>query len=91
MTLQALIQLRPRLLDILARYPEGIERRQLAQALAYTGDTAFGVICNQLARGGFLRQEKIGGKYILLPAPSTPITNAQFLADHIPVPGTSGI
>ena len=82
-----LVKTRERLIHELAAHPDGIARDKLKTAVGHSGVTQWGVICNQLAKGGFIRQED----KILFPADTSPITNQEFLAQEIPAPGTSGM
>lgn len=53
-----LVSTRSRFLESLSANAGGIDRDKFKTKVNHEGSTAFGVICNQLARGGWLRQEK---------------------------------
>lgn len=73
---QHLIQTRKKIIVYLSEHSEGIQRDKLKSILGgHDGSTKWGVICNQLDRGGFIRQE---GK-IVFPATVIPPTNAEYL------------
>jgi hypothetical protein len=78
-----LLATRSRLLEILNGHTEGIDRDKLKTILKHDGSTAFGVICNQLARGGWLRQEKNGKKYRIYPATSAPPSDELFVSAEL--------
>lgn len=86
-----LIETRARLMQALAAHPDGIDRDDLKKEVGHPGKTTWGVICNQLARGGFIHQEAQGKKYILRPTSAAPVSNEVFLQTVIPAPGTSGL
>jgi DNA-binding IclR family transcriptional regulator len=81
-----LVATRSRLLELLNGRPEGIDREKLKTLVKHEGSTAFGVICNQLARGGWLRQEKNGKKYTLYPESTAPVSDEVFASQEIPPP-----
>lgn len=89
--LRRLIEVRGKILEALSRHINGIERDLLKKELNYEGKTSWGVLCNQLARGGWLEQSEQGRKKMLKPVLEAPITNQQFLDSTIPAPGTSGV
>jgi len=74
-----LIHTRNKMIEIVNSYPNGIERNQLKKMVDHPGITKFGVICNQLSRGGWLNQENIGKKFILKPAVQRPVTDDEFI------------
>ncbi|HEX2863357.1 MAG TPA: hypothetical protein VHN99_02205, partial [Deinococcales bacterium] len=53
----------------LAARPEGIHRKELQRLVPLDLDMKWGVFCNQLARGGWVLQDKAGSDYLLRPAP----------------------
>jgi hypothetical protein len=63
---------RTRLLEKLSGRVEGIDRDKLKAIVKHEGSTTFGVICNQLARGEWIRQEKTGKKHMIYPANTAP-------------------
>jgi hypothetical protein len=81
-----LVATRKRLLDALSKYPSGIDRNALKKEIGHQGSTTFGTICNQLERGGWLRQQKDGKKYKLLPAAATVVSDEAFASAEIPTP-----
>jgi hypothetical protein len=81
-----LFDTKARLLAALSDHPKGIERGKLSSKVKHAGATTFGVICNQLARGGWLRQEKSGDKFILYPESNPPSSDAVFVETEIPTP-----
>ncbi len=82
-----LIETRDRVLLTLKNHPEGIDRDKLKAKVAHRGVTSFGVICNQLARGGWLRQQKAGKKQVLSPETTSPVSDDVFINREIPKPG----
>jgi hypothetical protein len=74
------------LLENLNGRGEGIDREKLKALVKHEGSTAFGVICNQLAKGGWLRQEKNGKKYTLYPESTAPASDELFVSQEIPAP-----
>ena len=44
------------------------------------------MICNQLARGGWIRQEKAGKKYTIYPESTAPVSDELFVSQEIPTP-----
>jgi hypothetical protein len=81
-----LIEARERIVTLLACKPEGIERNALRKTLGYRGRTSIGVICNQLDKGGWLEQTKIGSKFLLRFVELAPVTNGEFLKPEISPP-----
>ncbi len=79
-----LIEMRDRLITALRNHPQGIDRNKLKGEVTHKGVTAFGVICNQLERGGWLRQEKAGKKYTLYPEKVPPASDEIFVKKEIP-------
>ena len=71
---------RSRLLETLNGLAGGIDRDKLKAMVKHEGSTTFGVICNQLARGGWLRQEKIGKKYTVYPESTAPVNDDVFVS-----------
>lgn len=86
-----LVQSRERLLIALRPHQGGIERNRLKGEVNHQGTTAFGVICNQLDRGGWLRQEKPGNAFLLFPATTPPASDAMFLEAECPSPSRPGL
>jgi hypothetical protein len=74
-----LVDTRRKILGFLAKHPAGIERNKLKRDIAHAGTTSHGVICNQLAKGGWLHQEKKEKKFTLWPASAPPVSDLQFL------------
>lgn len=81
-----LIATRPRLIESLGKHQGGVDRNALKREIGHQGATTFGTICNQLERGGWIRQQKEGKKYNLLPALSTVSSDEKFVASEIPTP-----
>jgi hypothetical protein len=81
-----LLVTRSRLLETLNGLAGGIDREKLKTVVKHDGSTAFGVICNQLARGGWLRQEKTGKKYTIHPESTVPASDELFVSKEIPPP-----
>jgi hypothetical protein len=81
-----LVATRSRLLESVIGRAEGIDRDKLKTAVKHEGSTAFGVICNQLARGGWIRQEKTGKKYTIYPESTVPISDELFISKEMPIP-----
>jgi len=80
-----LITTRQKILEYLNAHSEGIDRNGLKKTVGHSGVTSFGVICNQLNRGGWLRQEK-GAKNRLFPPSSPPASDKAFIKNEIPTP-----
>lgn len=78
-----LVESRGRLIDLVAGYPDGVERNTLKDALGHKGETAFGVICNQLARGGWIVQKQAGKKQTLFPSKASLDADETFLRVEI--------
>jgi hypothetical protein len=89
--LPLLVQARGRLLVALRPHHGGIDRNKLKGEVMHEGTTAFGVICNQLDRGGWLRQEKTGKAFLLYPIATPPASNAMFLKAEIPTPPAASL
>jgi hypothetical protein len=81
-----LVATRTRFLESLNANAGGIDRDKFKSTVVHEGSTAFGVICNQLARGGWLRQEKTGKKYTLYPAGTPPPSDDVFVRKEMPTP-----
>ena len=81
-----LIETRDRLILTLKGNPEGIDRDKLRAEVIHGGVTSFGVICNQLERGGWLRQQKAGKKHMLYPEKTSPASDEVFIKKEIPTP-----
>jgi len=79
-----LIETRDRLLTALRNHPQGIDRDKLKREVTHKGVTTFGVICNQLERGGWLRQTKAGKKYTLHSERISPASDEVFVKKEIP-------
>jgi hypothetical protein len=77
---------RSRLLGSLNGLVDGIDRDKLKTVVKHEGATAFGVICNQLARGGWIRQEKTGKKYTIYPESTAPASDELFVSKEFPTP-----
>ena len=78
-----LVVTRSRILERLNGFAGGIDRDKLKTVVKHEGSIAFGVICNQLARGGWLRQEKTGKKYTIYPESSAPASDELFVSEEI--------
>ena len=85
-----LIEARERLLAAVSDHPAGIDRNEFKNSVKHSGVTTFGVICNQLTRGGWLRQEKTGSKYLLYPESTPPKSDEAFVNEEMPTPDKSG-
>jgi hypothetical protein len=81
-----LVATRTQLLESLNSHSEGIDREKLKNLVKHEGSTAFGVICNQLARRGWLRQEKTGKNYMLYPESTAPASDELFVREELPAP-----
>ncbi len=81
-----LFETKIRLLAALSDHPQGIERGKLNSEVKHAGATTFGVICNQLAKGGWLRQEKTGNRYMLYPEGTPPMSDEDFAKRELPTP-----
>jgi hypothetical protein len=84
-----LLDTRSRLLESLNGLAGGIDRDKLKTVVKHDGSTTFGVICNQLARGGWLRQEKTGKKYTIYPESTAPTSDELFVSKEILPPPES--
>jgi hypothetical protein len=84
--LQFLLATRSRLLETLNGFADGIERDRLKAMVKHEGSTSFGVICNQLARGGWLRQQKIGKKHTVYPERTAPVSDDEFVCTEMRAP-----
>lgn len=80
MEYQILIDTRKRILTELLNHPTGIPREKLAKLVPHSGVTKFGVICNQMARGGWLRQEG-DKKFVVYPVSVNPKPNSIFIEE----------
>jgi hypothetical protein len=81
-----LLVTRSRLLETLNGFAGGIDRNKLKAMVKHEGSSTFGVICNQLARGGWLRQEKIGKKYTVYPESTAPVSDELFVSKQLRAP-----
>jgi hypothetical protein len=81
-----LVATRSRLIESLRRYPQGIDRNKLKGEIGHGGTTTFGVISNQLARGGWIRQEKEGKSFMLYPENRPPTGDDLFIKAELPTP-----
>ncbi len=81
-----LIDTRDRLISVLGDHPQGIDRDKLKKEVIHKGVSSFGVICIQLAQGGWLRQEKSGKKYTLYLERTPPANDEVFVKNEIPTP-----
>jgi hypothetical protein len=84
--LPLLVVTRSRLINSLRSHPQGIDRNKLKDEVSCEGSTAFGVICNQLARGGWIRQERDGKKFMLYPEKEPPASDDLFIEAELPTP-----
>jgi hypothetical protein len=82
-----LVATRSRFLDSLKANVGGIERDKFKNQISHQGSTTFGVICNQLARGSWIRQEKTGKKLTLYPVATPPPGDDVFARTELPTPG----
>jgi hypothetical protein len=81
-----LVVTRSRILECLNGLSAGIDREKLKTVAKHEGSTAFGVICNQLARGGWIRQEKTGKQFMIYPANNPPANDDVFISTELPPP-----
>jgi hypothetical protein len=81
-----LIETRGRIIAALASKPEGIERSLIKKTMSYRGRTPIGVICNQMSKGCWALQTKLGNRFLLRFAESPPVSNREFLAREISPP-----
>ena len=86
--LQLLVATRSRVLESLNDNAGGIDRDKLESRLKHDGSTVFGVICDQLARGGWLRQEKTRTSFMLYPTATPPPSDDVFVRQELPTPET---
>ena len=86
-----LMATRARIVQELRAYPNGILRAELSKLVKHTGVTKFGVICNQISKGGWVRQEGTGTKTVVFSMPEMVESDLNFVARVIPKPGTSGM
>ncbi len=78
-----LLVTRSRLLESLNGLAEEIYRDKLKTLVKHEGSTAFGVVCNQLVRGGWIRQEKTGKKYTIYPEGTAPVSDELFASTEM--------
>ena len=81
-----LISTRARLIEIISKHQDGIDRNKLKSEIEHQGATTLGTICNQLERGDWIRQQKDGKKFVLFPAVSRLASDQEFIATDIPTP-----
>lgn len=81
-----LIATRIRLIETISKHQDGIDRNKLKCDIQHQGATTFGTICNQLERGGWIKQHKDGKQYVLSPASSRLASDQAFIAAEIPTP-----
>ena len=74
-----LIEVRGRVLAAVAGKPDGCDGKSLQNAVNFRGKTKFGVVLNQLERGGWVRIEESGTKMIIHEVPIPPSTNQEFV------------
>ena len=79
-----LVATRSRFLEELKKHPEGIDRSKFKDEVRHQGSSAFGVICNQLARGGWIRQEKDGKRFNLYFEKQAPVSDDVFIKTELP-------
>lgn len=82
-----LAKTRDALIEYLRQHPGGVDRDEARKRVQHNGATNFGVICNQLDRGGWIRQEKNGKRSILRPSLKPPINDQEFLEAEVQVSG----
>jgi hypothetical protein len=75
-----------RLVEHLTHTQTAIERNKLKAIIGHQGVTAFGTICNQLDRGGWIQQRKEGKKTLVYPGSSPVSSDDKFIASEIPTP-----
>jgi hypothetical protein len=67
------------IINKLRNYPNGIERKDLFTLVEYKGLINFGAFCNQLEKGGWVKQIKKGKNIIVMSSDKKLISNADFL------------
>jgi hypothetical protein len=85
-----LMATRTRLVDAVGKRQDGVDRNKLKSEIHHQGSTTFGTICNQLERGGWIRQNKDGKNNLLFPASSRLASDQEFIETEIPTPAELG-
>jgi hypothetical protein len=81
-----LAETRDHLLKHIADRTSGVDRGEVKKYVKLRGVTSLGVICNQLDRGEWLRQERRGKQNLLHSASKPPLSDQVFLNTEIPTP-----
>jgi uncharacterized protein YifE (UPF0438 family) len=63
----------------LRNYPNGIERKDLFTLVEYKGLINFGAFCNQLEKGGWIKQIKKGNNIIVISSNLKIMSDEEFL------------
>ena len=74
-----LVNVRDNLRKIVENYPGGIDRKLLLNLVEYKGYINFGAFCNQLEKGGWIKQIKKGKNIIVMPPDKKVIIDSDFL------------
>lgn len=74
-----LIETRNNIVTEIAKYPQGIDRKELSKRIIHRGKAKIGIIFNQLEKGGWILQIRKSSKIMVYPSTSRLKSDLEFL------------